>query len=224
MDDGILHKYFINNSNKRIHKWIHYFDIYERHLNRFRNKQSVMLEIGVQSGGSLEMWKEYLGPGSRIIGIDINPQCKAHENDNIEVFIGDQDDPAVINAIFSKYPIIDIVLDDGSHQMNHMISSFKLMYHRLHQNGLYMVEDIQTCYSKGHGGGIKKEGTFIEFAKDKIDEINGAYEKILFTDFTRSTNCIAFYDNIVVFERRRQGLRQASITIGMQGNHGVLIR
>ncbi len=36
MADGFLHKYFLNNSHKSLYKWIHYFDIYERHLERFR--------------------------------------------------------------------------------------------------------------------------------------------------------------------------------------------
>src|SRR6266404_8311033 len=112
MNDGFLHKYFLNNSDKRLHKWIHYFDIYERHFARFRNKAPVMIEIGVFGGGSLAMWKEFFGSESRIIGIDINPLCKAYESDGIEIFIGSQADPALIDQIFQKYPQADIVLDD----------------------------------------------------------------------------------------------------------------
>lgn len=217
MSDGFLHKYFLNNSHKRLHKWIHYFDIYERHLARFRGMSPIMMEIGVMGGGSLAMWKEYLGPGSRIIGIDINPACKAHEDDGIEIFIGSQDDLATIDAIFSKYPKVDIVLDDGSHMMQHMIASFELMYHRLDSNGVYIVEDTHTCYWDEFGGGLGKEGSFMEFTKQKLDEINAVHTRnaLPTTEFTRSTDCIACYDSIVVFERRRQGRRQAPITEGM---------
>ena len=77
MSDGFLHIYFLNNASKRMHKWIHYFDIYERHLSRFRGQSVVMLEIVVMGGGSLQMQKEFLGPDARIVGIDINPVCKA---------------------------------------------------------------------------------------------------------------------------------------------------
>ncbi len=73
MNDGFLHKYFLNNSSKRLHKWNHYFDIYERHFSRFRGKNLVMLEIGVFGGGSLDMWKAYLGEEAKVIGVDINP-------------------------------------------------------------------------------------------------------------------------------------------------------
>lgn len=217
MSDGFLHKYFLNNSHKRLHKWIHYFDIYERHLARFRGMSPTMIEIGVMGGGSLAMWKEYLGPDSRIIGIDINPKCKVHEDEGIEIFIGSQDDPATIDAIFSKYPKVDIVLDDGSHMMQHMISSFELMYHRLNSNGVYIVEDTHTCYWDNYGGGLGREGSFMEFVKQKLDEINAVHTKDVLpvTEFTRSTDCIACYDSVVAFERRRQGGRQAPITQGM---------
>jgi cephalosporin hydroxylase len=217
MSDGFLHKYFLNNSHKFLYKWFHYFDIYERHLARFRGKSSVMIEIGVWGGGSLAMWKEYLGPDSHIIGIDIKPECKAHEADGIDIFIGSQDNPATIDAIFSKYPKVDIVLDDGSHKMQHMISSFELMYHRLHTNGIYIVEDTHTCYMDEYGGGLKREGSFMEFVKQKLDEINAVYTRgaLSVTEFTRSTDYIACYDSVIVFERRRQGKRQTVITQGM---------
>lgn len=163
------------------------------------------------------MWRDYFGPGCQIIGIDINPKSKQHEADSIEVFIGSQDDPAVIDAIFAKYPKVDIVLDDGSHMMKHMIDSFKLMYHRLQPNGVYIVEDTHTCYWNNYGGGVKRAGSFMEFAKDKLDEINAVHTQgvLPVTDFTRSTNYIAFYDSVVVFERRKQGKRQHPITGSM---------
>lgn len=177
----------------------------------------MMLEIGVQGGGSLAMWKEYFGPGCHIIGVDINPKCKVHEAEGIEVFIGSQDDLDVINEIFSKYPKVDIVLDDGSHIMQHMIASFELMYDRIQPNGVYAVEDMHTCYWPKFGGGLKREGSFMEFVKNKLDEINAVHIKdaLPVTDFTRFTDCIACYDSLVVFERRRQGLRQAPITQSM---------
>lgn len=76
-----------------------------------------MLEIWVMGGGSLQMWKEYLGPDGRIVVIDINPECKEYEDENIEIFIGSQDDPMLIDSVFQKYQKIEIVLDDVSHIM-----------------------------------------------------------------------------------------------------------
>jgi cephalosporin hydroxylase len=214
MSDGFLHKYFLNNSSKRLHKWNHYFDIYDRHLSRFRGKNLVMLEIGVFGGGSLDMWRAYLGSEAKIIGIDINPACKEYESDGVEVFIGSQDDPILIDAIFKKYPNISIVLDDGSHVMRHMNASFQLLYDRLDPNGVYIVEDTHTCYWPEYEGGLGQENSFIENVKKKIDELNAVHtrEKLAVSKFTKSTNSICIYDSIVVFEKRPQGIRQAPIT------------
>lgn len=197
-----------------MHKWIHYFDIYERHFSRFRNSAPVILEIGVFGGGSLAMWKEYFGAGAKVLGLDINPECKQHEGDGIEVFIGSQDDPAVIDGILRRHPRIDIVLDDGSHMMRHMIASFDLLYERIHARGVYMVEDTHTCYWDEYGGGLGRRGTFIEHAKGKIDEINAVHARgvLPISSFTRMTDCISIYDSIIVFEKRPQGSRQAPVT------------
>ncbi|QGZ60818.1 CmcI family methyltransferase [Paraburkholderia acidisoli] len=214
MTDGFLHKYFLNNSHKRLHKWVHYFDIYERHLARFRGKAPVMIEIGVFGGGSLAMWKEFFGQDCKIIGIDINPDCKAHEAEGIEIFIGSQDDPDLINQIFKKYPHVDIVLDDGSHMMRHMTTSFDLMYERVDRNGVYIVEDTHTCYWPEYQGGLREPGSFMEFTKNKMDELNAIHSRgaVPISNFTKSTDSIVCYDSVVVFERRQQGMRQAPIT------------
>ena len=215
--DGFLHRYFLNNSAKRLHKWLHYFDIYERHFARFRNKSPVMLEIGVFGRGSLAMWKEYFGAGAKIIGVDINPDCQQHAADGIEIFIGSQDDPDLIARILEKHPQIDIVLDDGSHIMRHMIATFEMLYSQVTKNGVYMVEDTHTCYSEDYEGGVGREGSFMELVKHKLDEINAFWigDAIPVSDFTKSTDSITCYDSIVVFEKRRQGCRQAPVTTPM---------
>ena len=217
MNDGFLHKYFLNNSGKGLLKLFHYFDIYERHFERFRGKSPVMLEIGVFNGGSLPMWKAYFGPGTKIIGVDIDPRCKDYEAEDIEIFIGSQDDPDTIAQIIDRYPNIDIVLDDGSHIMKHMIASFNLLYDHVNANGLYVVEDTHTCYWDSHDGGVGREGSFMEMVKAKLDEINAYHTngQTEITPFTRSTDSITCYDSVVVFERRTQSHRQQVSTQAM---------
>ena len=87
------------------------------------------------------MWKAYFGPGAKIIGIDINPECKKHESDGVEIFIGSQDDNKLLDSVKEKYPQIHIVIDDGSHIMCHMEKTFNELYHFLDRNGVYVVED-----------------------------------------------------------------------------------
>lgn len=216
--DGFLHRYFLNNGHKRLHKWIHYFDIYERHFERFRGASPMVVEVGVFGGGSLAMWKEYFGPGCRIVGIDIDPKCRAHESDGVEVFIGSQDDPDVIESVIQKYGSPDIVIDDGSHMMEHVTRTFQLLYRHLGATGVYLVEDTHTSYWENYNGGFKREGTFIETCKHLVDELNAVHTRgaLPVSEFTRSTHSICFYDSVVVFERRPQGIRQAPVTGPME--------
>jgi hypothetical protein len=66
---------FLDNQGRVTHKWKHYFPAYEAHFARFVNRPVLFLEIGVSEGGSLQMWKRYLGPHAQILGIAAgNPQ------------------------------------------------------------------------------------------------------------------------------------------------------
>ncbi len=214
MSDGFLHRYFLNNGHKRLHKWMHYFDAYEHHFSRFRGRKPTVLEIGVFGGGSLAMWKEYFGDGANIIGLDINKECKSHEAEAIKIYIGSQDDPEIIQSLLSENPLIDIVIDDGSHRMDHVLASFNLLYDQISPTGVYFVEDTHTCYWPEYQGGLGDPKSFIEFTKSKLDEINAVHTRgaVETTTFTRSTRSITIYDSICVFEKAPQGKRQASIT------------
>ncbi|CAM4388476.1 hypothetical protein L1N85_23720 [Paenibacillus alkaliterrae] len=76
---GKLQDYFIANNSRFMIKWSHYFDIYERHFDRFVGKEVNLMEIGVFHGGSLQMWKHYLGDRATIYGVDIDPKAKSLE-------------------------------------------------------------------------------------------------------------------------------------------------
>ena len=202
-NDVSLYSYFLNNKGPEIHKNLHYFPIYERHFGHMVGRPLVFYEIGTWKGGSARMWKEYFGPLAQIVTIDINPDCKAFEDAQIKVRIGDQSDPAFLAQVIAEFGPPDIVLDDGSHMMAHVISSFKFLYPRTAHNGIYLVEDLHTAYWENYGGGLKKPGTFIELCKDFIDELNADYTggALPPTEFSKSTISMHVYDSIVVFER-----------------------
>ncbi|HXF13723.1 MAG TPA: class I SAM-dependent methyltransferase, partial [Terriglobales bacterium] len=194
---------FLNHDKRIIHKWKHYFPIYERHFKEFVYKPVTFIEIGCGLGGSLQMWKSYFGPHARIIGIDINPECRKFEEDQVEVFIGQQQDHQLLQGVLDKVGIPDIVLDDGSHKMSHITETFQFLYPQMLKNGVYMVEDLHTAYWDEYEGGLRKPSTFIELCKNLIDEMNADHTRgaLPQTEFTRTTAGIHFYDSIVVFER-----------------------
>jgi hypothetical protein len=125
-----------------IWKWRHYFDIYDRHLERFRDRPVRVLEIGIYSGGSLEMWRNYFGPGCEIYGIDIESACKAYESDSVKVFIGDQGDRNFWRRFKQEVHGVDIVIDDGGHLPEQQIVTFEELLPHLRPGGVYICEDI----------------------------------------------------------------------------------
>jgi hypothetical protein len=194
---------FLTNDKRIIHKWKHYFPIYERHFKDFVYKPVTFIEIGCGLGGSLQMWKRYFGPHARIIGIDSNPECKTFEEDQIEVHIGQQQEHEFLQSVINEVGTPDIVLDDGSHVMSHIIASFEFLYPRMAKNGIYMVEDLHTAYWPEFEGGLRKPSTFIELCKNLVDELNADHNRGALppTEFTKSTLSINFYDSVAVFER-----------------------
>jgi len=194
---------FLNHDKRIIHKWKHYFPIYERHFKDFVYKPVTFIEIGCGLGGSLQMWKQYFGPHARIVGVDINPQCKRYEQDQIEIHIGPQQDPGFLQSVLDQVGTPDIVLDDGSHVMSHIAATFNFLYPKMLKNGVYAVEDLHTAYWEEYGGGLRKEGTFIEVCKSLVDELNADHSRGALQP-SRFTNCtfgMHFYDSLVVFER-----------------------
>ena len=103
-----LEHYFRHNEGRLIHKWAHYFEIYDRHFARFRGREITILEIGVSHGGSLQMWKSYFGDKAQIYGVDINPQCKELEENNIKIFVGSQSDRRFLGEVRKAIPPVDI--------------------------------------------------------------------------------------------------------------------
>jgi hypothetical protein len=204
MEDALnLWSSFLTNDGRLIHKWKHYFPIYERHFRDFVYKPVTFIEIGCGRGGSLQMWKRYFGPHARIVGIDILPECKEFEEDQIEIRIGAQQDLQFLENVIAEFGAPDIVLDDGSHVMSHVIASFQFLYPRVAKNGVYMVEDLHTAYWEEYEGGLRKPTTFIELSKNLLDELNADHSRgaLAPTEFTRATLSMHFYDSVTVFEK-----------------------
>ena len=207
-----LEDYFFQNRKNIIYKWTHYFEIYHRHFLKFVGKDCVIVEIGVSEGGSLQMWKHYFGEKARIFGIDILPECKQLEEDQIEIFIGSQSDREFLKELKTKIPKIDILIDDGGHTMEQQITTFEELFDHISNHGIYLCEDTHTSYWEGYGGGYQKPGTFIEYAKQLIDQLHIRHlldDKIPETNFTKTANSIHFYDSVVVIEKSQHKNRFA---------------
>lgn len=201
--------YFYTKSKKRISKWKHYFQIYEKYFGAFRKEPIKLLEIGLFDCGSLDMWKHYFHSDSQIIGVDIDPKCEHKASKDVIVHIGDQNDEQFCKMLGKKYNKFDIIIDDGSHMNEHQINTFSWLWPYLKEGGLYMIEDVHTSYWAEFNGGYKKPDSCVEFNKNIIDQINAYHNKENSSDFikTRYTDevlGIYFHDSIIVLEKQKR--------------------
>lgn len=171
-------------------------------MGRFRDRYVTIFKIGTAEGGSLQLWKRYLGPRASIIAIDIDPACRQVEEEQISVRIGSQADAGFIQRLVQEFVPPDIVLDDGSHHQDHTLALFDALSPHVAKNGVHMIEDVHTAYWAPFGGGLRRAGTIIERARAAVDEINAAYTagELPATPLGERTTSISFYDSAIVFE------------------------
>lgn len=200
-----LADFFYNGSHRVCQKWDHYFEIYEECFAKFVRKDGLrFLEIGVSQGGSLQLWRDYFGPTATIVGVDIEPTSTRFNEPEHNTFVrvGSQSDPAFLEQVAAEFGPFDIILDDGGHTMEQQITSFETLFKHLKPVAVYMVEDCHTSYHTQFGGGLRQPGTFIEFAKVKIDEVQGFHihsDPAMITSVTHRVRSIRYYDSIVAF-------------------------
>ena len=172
-----------------IWKPLNYFDIYHRHFKKFVGRKVHILEVGVYSGGSLEMWRDYFGPKCYVYGIDIQEGCKVYENEYTKIFIGNQADHKFWKLFKSKVPAIDILVDDGSHQAEHQRITLEEMLPCISPGGVYLCEDI---------GGHNK---FSSYFYGLIDSLMSKMPNATSTQFQKWIKSIHFYPHVAVIER-----------------------
>lgn len=156
---------------------IHYSTHYEKFFKPLRDKPIRLLEIGVKEGQSLKFWRKYFhNPKTEIFGIEINPEpLKGFSEENTKIFYGSQSDEAFLQRVVDEIKEVDIIIDDGSHQIQDQITSFEFLFKQvLAPTGIYVIEDLGPSYwPNGYkNAGYRVEGTAIEYLKDMIDSIN----------------------------------------------------
>lgn len=181
--------------------------IYHKHFKKFRKLASSdnkirLLEIGVQCGGSLDMWTEYFGKNNcEIVGLDIDPHCLSLEKDNIKIIIGNQEDKNFLKEKILTLPKFHIIIDDGGHTMDQQINSQEVLYNHVLPGGVYLCED--TSYWEEYGGGLYRPNTYIEYTKSIIDKINSYHYGPLY-NYTVTCKSIHYYDSMVFFEKSEE--------------------
>lgn len=157
----------------------HYLAFYDRVLGDWARRSRDhelpqplrLLEIGVLGGGSLDLWRQFFGEDAVIFGADIDPACSLITAGG-QIRIGSQADPDFLRAVVAEMGGLDIVIDDGSHQVDHVIATLRTLFPLLSDGGMYVIEDLGTSYLPEYGGGLRRGGTSVEFLKRLVDHVN----------------------------------------------------
>lgn len=156
---------------------------YRKHFGRLRRRRISLLEIGIggwkdpASGGeSLRMWRDYFPYGS-IHAIDLYDKSGLDE-ERIKTLQGSQADPAFLREVAERYGPFDIVIDDGSHVSQHVITSFEALFPHVKEGGYYVVEDLFFSYDPALGGSsvdLASPTTSMGYLKNLADHLQHRY-------------------------------------------------
>lgn len=210
-EKNALSEYFDNVSHgPGVWKWRHYFPIYEKHFRRFVGSEVYIMEIGIYSGGSLRMWRNYFGERAHIYGVDMAPETKVYENNSAygnpeRIFVGDQSSPALWDRVKAETPKIDILIDDGGHMPSLQNASLRLAFDHLSPGAVYLCEDVSVS---SFGSGFVQM-IFNELVLDIMSPAvrnahnhNGDdYKAVQPSVWQRYVPEISFYPFIVVLEK-----------------------
>jgi hypothetical protein len=197
-----------------------YFQTYGELFERYRGKSITFVEIGVFSGGSLFMWRDYFGPQARIIGVEFNPDAVRWREHGFEIHIGSQSDPSFWNDFFKAVGPVDLVLDDGGHTYEQQISTVHYCIPHVKNGGMIAVEDTHTSYFKDFG--FPSRYTFIEWVKVLFDNINSRFHAVNISQlsYSQSIHSIEVFESIVAFKINRAACVPGHpVTNGAQSAH-----
>lgn len=153
---------------------------YDRLFSPIRFDELKVLEIGVGGGEGIRMWLDYFANAKEIIGVDI-----VHDTNEWDVpgkkgrytfCQGDQGHDVFWKCFIATYGIDwDIVIDDGGHASNQIITTFKHLWPVLKPGGFYAVEDLGVAYG---GSMFVPDGWPNHFAWlfEKIHGLNQGYD------------------------------------------------
>ena len=201
MNDSSTFKSFSNSPYFSI-KHTNYFDVYDKLLTNFVGETITFVEIGILDGGSLFMWRDFLGKNARIIGVDLNSEAIKWREHGFEIFIGDQSNSQFWVDFFKEIGDIHVLLDDGGHRNDQQIITVRSALPHVLDGGLIIIEDTQTSFMKFESF---RKYSFISFLENKIKSINARSDELdIKRDvFSNSVHSIEFFTGICVLHVNR---------------------
>jgi hypothetical protein len=122
--------------------------VYDDLFLPIKDEVKTFIEIGVNNGGSILMWRDYF-QNSKVLGLDNNlPYCKERKEgkdmDRVELIDLDQSIPELLEEFSKSHNNIDVIIEDGSHKMYDQQITLAKLFKTLKSGGLYILEDLHT--------------------------------------------------------------------------------
>ncbi len=157
-----------------------YGNVYNQLFEKYKISASSILEIGFDCGASLQAYSEYF-ENAQIYGIDIrdNMNNLFKYNPRITTLIGDATDPNNVNHFDKEF---DIIIEDGSHLVEHQIQHFRDFYSKVKKDGLYIIEDVNEMVSQQLENNVRPFAEKNGFTLEIVDlrQLKNRFDDILF--------------------------------------------
>jgi cephalosporin hydroxylase len=174
MTKKTLKQLYAEHEGKVSDKWSSYLIEYDRIFSEYRDNPVDLLEIGIQNGGSLEIWSKFFDNAKTLVGCDINQDCASlvYDDPRIAVVVGDANLDTVKASVLSHSEKFDVIIDDGSHSTSDIVKSFSQYFPCLSDGGVFVVEDLHCGYWTEFEGGLFDPYSSITFFKRLADIVN----------------------------------------------------
>jgi hypothetical protein len=116
--------------------------VYDEFISKYKNEPIKILEIGIGSGPSLNIWYEYF-PKAKIYAIDVDDHSNKN-NERVMTYVCDQSDKNSLEKLMDVIGKVDLIIDDGSHVIKHQQISLGFLFKYLKNGGQYWIEDLHT--------------------------------------------------------------------------------
>lgn len=195
MDDLAL-QFDSNGASRKGSNGHNYTEVYSRYFAHLRDLPIKFFEIGIFEGNGVQMWEQYF-KNAELHFMDITFSYAKYFSNRSHYHLGDQANAKDLLSIMSSTGgDFDIIIDDGGHTMNQQLVSFITLFPYVKSGGMYIIEDLHTSYWKTYQGGGTYEhpksgpGTFINFLKDRIDDVNYVGARTLCADHNKISSSI----------------------------------
>jgi cephalosporin hydroxylase len=119
-----------------------YIPIYEFLFSPIRDSCKAILEIGVQTGGSMKLWNGYF-PNAIVYGIDCDIYNNRFRDPAPRIRYIQADAYTTECASTFADNSLDIIIDDGPHTLESMCQVIDLYYRAVAPGGYLIIEDVQ---------------------------------------------------------------------------------